>query len=302
MLTRQEIKQQSREQIKGNIGISFLCIIIYLAINFSLSSIPLINLITIWILLAITSPLVLGLTKVFMEISRGNKPSLSTLFAGFSQFSQSFLCFLLLYIPSLIYTSLSIIPAGVIILTNSVEAIPLFTIWMIFLYVIYLYIYLSFSMIYYIMEEQPQLSAIDVFKASRQMMKGRKWDYFVFQLSFILWYCLGILTLGIAYIYIIPYISVATANYYHNIKGFQSVYNPWPEEVPSTTEAAPLEEVPSTAEAAPLEEVPSTAEAAPIEEVPPAAKAAPIEEIPPAAEAAPIGEEEEEWSWENLNK
>ncbi|MGN0308649.1 MAG: DUF975 family protein [Lachnospiraceae bacterium] len=270
MFTRKEIKEKSREQIKGNIGISFLCIIIYLFIDFSLSSIPAINLITIWILLAITSPLDLGLTKVFMEISRGNKPNVSTLFAGFSQFGQSFLCFLLLCIPSLIYIFLSIIPAAVIFFTNSVEAIPLFTIWMIFLYVIYLYIYLSFSMIYYIMEEQPNLSATDVFKASRQMMKGHKWDYFVFQLSFILWYCLGILTLGIAFIYIIPYISVATANYYHNIKGFQSLYEPWPKEIPAP-EPAPV-----------------------------------MENIPPVAEAAPPSEEEaeaeEEWSWENLKK
>ena len=63
-------------------------------------------------------------------------------------------------------------------------------------------------------EEDP----IECIKKSKQMMYGYKWDYFVFQLSFILWHLLGIITFGLAYIYVIPYISASSILYYDDLK------------------------------------------------------------------------------------
>ena len=54
-------------------------------------------------------------------------------------------------------------------------------------------------------------------KASREMMNGYKWDYFVFELSFIGWIILGIFTLGILYIWLVPYMQVASALYYEKL-------------------------------------------------------------------------------------
>ena len=53
-------------------------------------------------------------------------------------------------------------------------------------------------------------------------MNGYKWDYFVFQLSFIGWILLGVITAGIAYIFICPYINVATVLYYEELKKVNS--------------------------------------------------------------------------------
>ncbi len=54
-------------------------------------------------------------------------------------------------------------------------------------------------------------------KASYEMMKGYKWNYFVFQLSFIGWYLLVPFTLGILLIWLIPYVNVATVIYYDKL-------------------------------------------------------------------------------------
>ncbi|MFC6314185.1 DUF975 family protein [Lapidilactobacillus achengensis] len=49
-------------------------------------------------------------------------------------------------------------------------------------------------------------------------MKGHKWDWFVFELSFLLWE-LGIaLTLGLLAIYVVPYYNLATAGFYESIR------------------------------------------------------------------------------------
>lgn len=58
----------------------------------------------------------------------------------------------------------------------------------------------------------------DSLKASREMMQGYKWNYFVFKLSFLGWILLGILTVGILYIWLIPYMQVADTIYYERLK------------------------------------------------------------------------------------
>ncbi|MEJ6399850.1 DUF975 family protein [Nicoliella lavandulae] len=50
---------------------------------------------------------------------------------------------------------------------------------------------------------------------SRQLMDGHKGEFFLLILSFILWYLLGIITLGLANIfYVTPYTRLTFANYY----------------------------------------------------------------------------------------
>lgn len=50
------------------------------------------------------------------------------------------------------------------------------------------------------------------------MMKGHKFDLFVLHLSFFWWNLLGSVTFGIAYIYVVPYMSAAEAKFYDTIK------------------------------------------------------------------------------------
>ena len=58
----------------------------------------------------------------------------------------------------------------------------------------------------------------DALKASREMMKGYKWDYFVFMLSFIRWVILIPFTLGILAIWVVPYMTIAEVIYYDKLQ------------------------------------------------------------------------------------
>ena len=62
------------------------------------------------------------------------------------------------------------------------------------------------------------LSAIDAIKKSWEMMKGYKWNYFVFLLSFLGWIILAPFTLFILFIWLIPYMTVAEVLYYEELK------------------------------------------------------------------------------------
>lgn len=77
---------------------------------------------------------------------------------------------------------------------------------------------IAVSMSFYILKDNPELGVIDVIKRSIQMMKGHKMEYFCLGLSFIGWIILGILTLGIGFMWIYPYICTANAHFYEYVK------------------------------------------------------------------------------------
>jgi hypothetical protein len=67
---------------------------------------------------------------------------------------------------------------------------------------------------FYLMAEDEDLDPGDAQKESMELMEGHKWEYFVLGLSFIPWYLLCIITLGIASIYVSPYIQATLAEYH----------------------------------------------------------------------------------------
>jgi uncharacterized membrane protein len=71
----------------------------------------------------------------------------------------------------------------------------------------------SYFLAEFISRKDPKLSATDCITKSREIMDGHKWELFVFQLSFIGWHLLAILTFGILYIWLAPYIMQSTIVY-----------------------------------------------------------------------------------------
>lgn len=62
-----------------------------------------------------------------------------------------------------------------------------------------------------------KLRFTDCITASRQLMKGHKTELFILDLSFIPWHLLGMLTLGIGYLWITPYINTTKAAFYKKL-------------------------------------------------------------------------------------
>lgn len=76
---------------------------------------------------------------------------------------------------------------------------------------------LAYAMAAYLVVDT-ELGFKDALKQSREMMKGYKWNYFVFGLSFIGWILLTPFTLGILIIWLMPYMVIADALYYDKLK------------------------------------------------------------------------------------
>ena len=76
---------------------------------------------------------------------------------------------------------------------------------------------LAYSFAQYLVVDS-DISGADSLTKSREMMKGYKLDYFVFILSFIGWFILGLFTFCIAYVWIVPYYYVANTIYFEKLK------------------------------------------------------------------------------------
>lgn len=64
-----------------------------------------------------------------------------------------------------------------------------------------------------------EISATQAITESRKLMDGHKSDLFIFDLSFLGWTLLCILTAGIGFLWLTPYYRAAKANYYRKLAG-----------------------------------------------------------------------------------
>ena len=77
---------------------------------------------------------------------------------------------------------------------------------------------IALSMTYFIIAEDDQISAVDALKKSYKMMDGHKMKYFFLCLRYIGLALLCILTLGIGFLWLVPYMYVTNAKFYDEIK------------------------------------------------------------------------------------
>ena len=76
----------------------------------------------------------------------------------------------------------------------------------------------EYSMIPYLLAENPNLSASQAFSLSKQMTTRQKMDLFVLDLSFLGWIILGLICCGIGILFVLPYPEATRAEVYLNLK------------------------------------------------------------------------------------
>ena len=76
----------------------------------------------------------------------------------------------------------------------------------------------AYALVPYVVHDNPNMSAIEVLRTSRLMMRGHKWELFKLSLSFIGWILLSIFTLFIGLLWVCPYIGTAMAHFYEDVK------------------------------------------------------------------------------------
>ena len=72
----------------------------------------------------------------------------------------------------------------------------------------------AYSMAYFVKADHPEYGWNQCLKTSIALMKGNKWRLFVLDLSFIGWYLVGALCLGIGTLWVTPYHQAAHAQFY----------------------------------------------------------------------------------------
>lgn len=76
------------------------------------------------------------------------------------------------------------------------------------LLIAYLYFYLSFSQVYYIALDHPELSVKQILQQSMKLMEGKRGRLLLLDLSFLPLFALALPTLGLSMFWIMPYLSM----------------------------------------------------------------------------------------------
>ena len=81
---------------------------------------------------------------------------------------------------------------------------------------------LLFSQIYYLMFDFPEYSESQLFKMSMQLIKGHKARLFYIELSFLPLMILCVMSCGIGFLWLLPYMEATYANFYLDLIRKQS--------------------------------------------------------------------------------
>ena len=139
-------------------------------------------------------PLSLGYSVAHKELLQNGDAAITrnTVRLAFSDYVRNAVSILLVYLYTILWTLLFIVPG---IIKG-----------------------LAYSLTPFIVKDNPQLSPNEAINLSMKMMKGHKFDLFYLYLSFIGWIFLAILTLGIGLLWVIPYMQTSMAAFYLDVK------------------------------------------------------------------------------------
>jgi len=89
--------------------------------------------------------------------------------------------------------------------------------WSLLLYIPGIVKAISYSMVPFILTDNPKIGHKRALKLSMQMTQGQKWDIFILELSFIGWMLLGAIT-GIGIIFVMPYYLATISELYAKLR------------------------------------------------------------------------------------
>ena len=179
----------ARDSLRGFWGLAIGALIIYFLVFCVLGLFPVIGTIATYI---IVGPMTVGGVRFTLSVSRKEKPEIGQLFSGFDRFGTHLAAYLLQTLFVCLWTLLLIIP-GIIAA-------------------------LSYSMTYFIIAEDSSISASEAITKSKKMMKGNKWKLSYLGFRFTGWFLLAMLSCGIGFLWVGPYMYVSYAKFYDDLK------------------------------------------------------------------------------------
>lgn len=226
-----KIKSKARKRLNGKYSHPVIAVLIYILMQIMcyataafIKEPPM----AIFLSLIVTSLFYMGLLQIMIKIARNKKTTFNELFQRTDAFFRCaaitivFLAINVLFaileytaVNSLVIfityqTDLNITLSSFMIVVGLVLSIAIAIFWLVLV--------LCLSQSYFILYDHEDMPLGDIFRLSMDMMDGHKIDYILLCLSFIGWYILGIFTLGIIWLWIIPYMNVSMVNFYDKIK------------------------------------------------------------------------------------
>lgn len=180
----------ARKSLKGKWGLAIGATVVYFLVVAGAGEIPKAGGI---ISLLIGGPMSVGMAIFSLSLSRRQDTRLSQIFEGFSRFGVALGAYLLYIIFVFLWSLLLIVP-GIIAS-------------------------LAYSQIFYIIAEDDSIGPLQAIKKSKEMMLGNKWKLFCLFFRFIGWALLCVLTFGIGFLWLCPYVTVSLAQFYDDVKG-----------------------------------------------------------------------------------
>ena len=183
-----ELRAQAWSALSGKWGMAVVAILVYMVICGVISLIPYVSSIAA---LLVSLPLAYGFTIMLLNVVRGSDVELNTLGEGFKDYGRILGTMLLSSVYQFLWMLLLIIPG--IIKGYSYALTP------------------------YLLKDHPELKFNAAIEESMRLMSGNKMRLFLLDLSFIGWFLLGLITFGIAFLWITPYWNTARAAFYEDL-------------------------------------------------------------------------------------
>ena len=193
-----ELMKKARESLKGKWGkaigatLMSLILIIPIGLSFAISTpivSPGIRLITNLFLNPVFN---VGFALFWLVIARQKNSKISQVFSGFKIFWKCFAANFMMIVFILLWTLLLIVPGIMAIF--------------------------SYSMTFFVIADNHKIGPIDAISQSKKIMYGHRWKLFCLGWRFFWWNLLCLLSLGVGYLWLIPYIGTSFACFYDDIK------------------------------------------------------------------------------------
>ncbi len=194
MISRAELKSRAKLQLGGGIFAAnwmmalLICLLSAVICSAAGSIVPGLG------ALVVIGPMTYGISYIFIKQARdGAEMDIADLFKGFTDdFGGTFLLGLMITIFVALWSILLIVPG----IVKS----------------------LAYSMAYYIKVDYPELDWRECIRRSSAMMNGHKGELFMLYLSFIGWFIVGSLCLGVGTLWVVPYLEATKVQFYEAIK------------------------------------------------------------------------------------
>lgn len=210
-----DLTAAARDGLAGNWGKSIGVTLVYFALSAGISYIPYIG----WLLqLVFSAPLMVGIAVYMLAMLRRQDNPFSLLFAGFNRFGAAVCTYLLV---QLILFAWMLPFFGLIALTIARIDLPgafaLIVLLCLTIIAIVIPLQMRYSLALYVVADDPSVGARQAVRRGVELMKGNYWRLGLLWLRFTGWMLLGILTLGIGFIWLGPYYMAAITAFYDDL-------------------------------------------------------------------------------------